>query len=413
VRALIKEICTNYTKYVFDGNSFELFRVTDEEKYNNWLKEDVEIKSKDKLPNTLSKVVLNMSNACNLRCKYCYADHGGYGRSNALMQKETLMEVIAYLERANIKKIGILSFFGGEPLLNFDLIRDIVPVILSKFDIDNFEIVTNGTMLTEEIVKFLVQYNFVVGVSIDGPADITDLLRGKDTHKSAINAIRLCKASGLDKLTASVTYTGMHEEFGYSIEDVKNYISELGIRYTFSRAKTLDESLKVKRIWTFDDVERDIRDSLRDIYENKINTCVNYYVNAIAMSLFLGARSESFCDELSEGNSISFDYDGTPYSCFFFWGNDKLSGKWSNNLEISKYNDKNNYEACKDCWAKNMCKLCIASIINRTETYPFSDGICADKRGYELALTCVIEYINANNHIQLAGNFVKSFLMYR
>lgn len=113
---------------------------------------------------------------CNLKCRYCYAGEGEYG---GVESKPKLLTANMYMKAVNMvldeypEGIKSISFFGGEPLLNFNEIKIFVPAILKELDkreIDypSLSIITNLVLVTDEMVDFLNKYNIRVAISLDG-----------------------------------------------------------------------------------------------------------------------------------------------------------------------------------------------------------------------------------------------------
>lgn len=131
------------------------------------------------LNNCMRIMTLQVTQNCNLRCKYCVYS-GSYSNrvhSNKRMSFETAKSAIDFLyaHSSMTTSIGI-GFYGGEPLLEFDLLKKCVEYAKMKFigkDL-SFTLTTNATLLTEEIMKFFVKNNFFVTISFDGPQVIQD-----------------------------------------------------------------------------------------------------------------------------------------------------------------------------------------------------------------------------------------------
>ena len=135
----------------------------------------------DMLDRKLSTIALQITQACNLRCAYCpyTAPDKNRGRihSNKNMTFDTAKKAIDYLYDHSIDSDYIaIAFYGGEPLLQYSLIKDCVEYSkkLFKGKYIVFHITTNGTLLSDEIVKFLNKNNFNVMISIDGEKRIHD-----------------------------------------------------------------------------------------------------------------------------------------------------------------------------------------------------------------------------------------------
>jgi len=137
-----------------------------------------------------------VTRACNLRCKYCYFRDSDY--KPLYMELETAKKIIdkcgAYC-RQNKKELTI-HFFGGEPLLNFELIKKMTEYASSRLeDVKlGYTITTNGTLFTKEIAEFLKKNNFEVRVSFDGCMETHDKQRvaidGKGSSKDILEGIK-------------------------------------------------------------------------------------------------------------------------------------------------------------------------------------------------------------------------------
>jgi uncharacterized protein len=125
-----------------------------------------------------SMLVLVVNEACNLRCKYCvYSDHYPFIKSYSekSMTFDVAKEAIDYYfdlhaerQQAGFKKQPIISFYGGEPLLEFNLIKRIVGYCATKELKPIYYITTNGTLINHDIIDFLLNEDVVLTVSLDG-----------------------------------------------------------------------------------------------------------------------------------------------------------------------------------------------------------------------------------------------------
>lgn len=114
--------------------------------------------------------------------------------------------------------------------------------------------------------------------------------------------------------------------------------------------------------------------------------------------------------------SITYDYDGRKYNCFHFWGDKKyvVEDKEICNARIQKVNCKENNEICASCWAKYLCKICIASIMQNTMEWPMMDnGECRDRNVLEICMECIIRYHLEEKLARLMENFVNNFVTYQ
>jgi len=129
----------------------------------------------------LKHLMLKVTEGCNLRCKYCIYGGDYLGRpkhSNLMMQLELAQKSIDYfLEHSDQYKGTLaLGFYGGEPLLNFNIIQNAIRYF--KENVGNndyvFTLTTNGTLLNNNIIDFLVENKIHISISIDGPQTVHD-----------------------------------------------------------------------------------------------------------------------------------------------------------------------------------------------------------------------------------------------
>ena len=131
----------------------------------------------------VSSVVVNVANKCNLHCTYCYEpEEAKYGAAPVQMDWHTAQTSVDFLfQKSGQSREVNLIFFGGEALLNFKLMRQIVAYAEEKGQAENkkvdFSITTNGTLLTDTVIDFFQAHRFGVTISIDGPKDLHDKRR--------------------------------------------------------------------------------------------------------------------------------------------------------------------------------------------------------------------------------------------
>lgn len=132
---------------------------------------------RDFVDNRISYLVLQVTQMCNLRCEYCVYS-GSYEtrtHDNKRMDVSTAQKAIDFLISHSFDEDSIeLGFYGGEPLLEFALIKDCVTYIKEKAYGKklHFHITTNATLLNKEVAEFLVDNDFTVTVSLDGPKEV-------------------------------------------------------------------------------------------------------------------------------------------------------------------------------------------------------------------------------------------------
>ena len=123
-------------------------------------------------------VVINTTESCNLRCKYCSRYKENYDGKKTISQD--LLNLI--LERASkyanlIDERVVVQFHGGEPLLKFDLIKNAIIKNKKHNHLLDYRIQTNATLLSDDILFFCKEYDIHLGISIDGPPNLNAITR--------------------------------------------------------------------------------------------------------------------------------------------------------------------------------------------------------------------------------------------
>lgn len=129
----------------------------------------------------VADMALLLTQRCNLECTYCYGDGGTFG-TGGKMSSDTAHRAIDWLmEKSGKVKILRIKFLGGEPFLNFSLMREVARYATAKArKLDkrvDFQVVTNGTRLGSEEIAFLKEFGVAVTVSLDGPQQVQDAQR--------------------------------------------------------------------------------------------------------------------------------------------------------------------------------------------------------------------------------------------
>ncbi|WP_291447670.1 Cys-rich peptide radical SAM maturase CcpM [Desulfovibrio sp.] len=148
-------------------------------------------------------ITLQLTQQCNLRCKYC-AYSGNYNtrvHGTKKMSLELAKNAIDFLVKHSLDLDEInIGFYGGEPLLCFNEIKQLVLYAQNRAEGKNisYNITTNGTLFNDENIKFMQENSFMVTISLDGPEEIHDRNRvfasnGKGTYSTIISNIKYIK----------------------------------------------------------------------------------------------------------------------------------------------------------------------------------------------------------------------------
>lgn len=160
-----------YQEIVELYNDKILFSEDDYEKYADYA-----------VASPIKAMCLNIAHDCQLRCKYCFASTGDFGKGRKLMSFETAKHAIDYLlensgDRPNLE----VDFFGGEPLMNFGVVKQTVEYARSREAEYNkkfrFTITTNGLLLDDEKIEYINKEMHNVVLSIDGRKQVNDYFR--------------------------------------------------------------------------------------------------------------------------------------------------------------------------------------------------------------------------------------------
>mgnify|MGYP003614472378 FL=1 len=116
-------------------------------------------------------LVLTLTGRCNFKCLYCYASE----QDPVDMTEETAIAAVALAHVS--KNQFLLQFSGGEPLLQFPLIRKVVDFVEKNHVNAQMQIQTNGALLTKDIGKWLFDHNVGIGISCDGRPELMNRLR--------------------------------------------------------------------------------------------------------------------------------------------------------------------------------------------------------------------------------------------
>ncbi len=134
----------------------------------------------------LKQLIIETCRSCPVQCRYCVYGSGKYHLSrkpsSLFIDYDMAIRAIEYIYsfiRDREKKEFIIGFYGGEPLLNFPVIKKIVEYAKTKFNDWNliFTVTTNATLLNDDIIVFLIEHNFKTLISLDGPAENHDAKR--------------------------------------------------------------------------------------------------------------------------------------------------------------------------------------------------------------------------------------------
>ena len=143
---------------------------------------DVEQEAFEHTKPVLKAMCLHVAHTCNLNCDYCFASQGNYHGDRALMSFEVGKQALDFLIANSGSRVNLeVDFFGGEPLMNWQVVKDLVAYARSQEPIHHknfrFTLTTNGILLDDEVTDFCNKEIHNVVLSLDGRKEVHDRLR--------------------------------------------------------------------------------------------------------------------------------------------------------------------------------------------------------------------------------------------
>ncbi|MGF0033404.1 thioether cross-link-forming SCIFF peptide maturase [Bariatricus sp. SGI.154] len=191
---------------------------------------------------------LHIAHDCNLACKYCFAEEGEYHGRRALMSYEVGKKALDFLiahsgNRHNLE----VDFFGGEPLMNWQVVKDLVAYGREQEKIHNkhfrFTVTTNGVLLNDEVQEFVNKEMDNVVLSLDGRKEINDLMRPFRNGKGSYDLIvpkfqKLADSRNQERYYIRGTFTRNNLDFS---QDILHF-ADLGFKQMSIEPVVGDES---------------------------------------------------------------------------------------------------------------------------------------------------------------------------
>ena len=341
-----------------------------------------------------------LSERCNLACKYCFvgSDTCGKGISSvkdmSLDVAEKAIDVFArQLEQSDCdytKNESNIIFFGGEPLLKFDVLKYVVQRIkeISKtrpvLRNTNTAIITNGTLLNEDKITALNDMGVAVSISIDGFTKEANAMRvdnaGVETFERVLHILEIYKKLNVDAPSLSVTLTKKTiEDLPSMVDLVRNFnVQGFGYNVLLKRDNSQDD---IEYYEAASDFIIDSFLALRKhgVYEDRIMRKLNAFANSKIHYSDCGATS---------GGQILFAPDGRIGICQGLMANSEnyVANVWDENFIASKHDAWKNWsrlipiynDECLSCEALGICGG--GCPVNAKATDPKHRMNCVDKR---------------------------------
>lgn len=346
---------------------------------------------------------LHLAHSCNLRCRYCFAGQGRFGGSDELMAEPVGKAAIDFLiARSGGRKHLEIDFFGGEPLLNFGVLRELVGYGRRRGKEAGkefkFTVTTNALLLDDEITEYLNRENISVVLSLDGRREVHDAMRptpgGRGSYDNVLNRIRsFVESRGGSNYYIRGTFTRHNLDFSADVL----HLADLGF-----------ESLSVEPVVALPEEEYSIREEdipeLFRHYEQLTRELLRRKKDGSAFNFFhfnIDLDGGPCLPKRLSGCGAGHEYlavapSGDIYPCHQFVGKkDYLMGNVLTGEDRPDLADLfsgahiYNKKGCAGCWAKFYCSggcHANAEAQNGSILKPHSQGCRLVKKRLECAI---------------------------
>ena len=326
-------------------------------------------KLKQKTAGVVKALCLHVAHTCNLNCSYCFASQGKYQGDRALMSFEVGKRALDFLmENSGTRRNLEVDFFGGEPSLNFDVVKRLVEYARSvegeRGKNFRFTYTTNGMILTDEMIEFLNKECHNVVLSLDGRKEVNDHFRvdysGKGSYDTIVpNFKRLVESRGGKGYYVRGTYTHNNVDFtndifhmadlGFTELSMEPVVCPPGDPYALT-----EEDLPI----LFEQYEILAKEMVKRKREGRPFTFYHYMIDLKHGPCIY--KRITGCGSGTEYMAVT--PWGDLYPCHQFVGDEKyLLGNIFDGVKNTEIQDEfrscNAYsrEECKDCWARLYC----------------------------------------------------------
>ena len=351
---------------------------------------------------------LHIAHTCNLNCSYCFASQGKYHGERELMSYEVGKRALDFLiENSGTRRNLEVDFFGGEPLMNFDVVKQLVAYARSIEKEKNknfrFTLTTNGVLVDDDVIEFSNREMSNVVLSLDGRKEVHDRYRvdyaGNGSWEKIVPKFqKFVNARGGKNYYMRGTFTHANPDF---LEDIKTMLdlgfSELSMEPVVAASDdpaALTEADKPVVMKQYEDLAKLMLE--RD-KEGKPFTFYHYMIDLKGGPCIY--KRISGCGSGTEYMAVT--PWGDLYPCHQFVGDEKfkLGDIWSgvNNKKIQdEFASCNVYarEECRDCWARLYCSGgCAANAYHATGSVKgvYKYGCDLFKKRMECAIAVAVE----------------------
>lgn len=332
---------------------------------------------KSKVENSAKTLIIELTEKCNLRCSYCVFDNN-YSKE----RNHSLKKIDRELAKRNIKEFSkrakddvYIIFYGGEPLLEFDLIMELTLYAISIFNSKvKFSFTTNGMALTPDKYDFLIKHNFLITVSLDGFKQKHDYSRltinGNPSWERIMKNLDRLKKYDNNYYDEMVIFNnvidGVENIPDINIEFNKNHLLKGKIsRYSFVLQESIDKTAEYNEFNTSN------FHYIKSIFLDKKLNDHPFYKDRL-LPLIKKIAFRKIGNDAQNGKKVCIPFSNRTYirsnGDIQFCERISSFKKISNHTDILEESKKIQNEfydkkssSCKNCYAYNFCELCPAS----------------------------------------------------
>ncbi len=360
-------------------------------------------KLKARTGGVIKALCMHIAHTCNLNCEYCFASQGKYHGERAVMSFEVGKRALDFLIENSGKRRNLeVDFFGGEPLMNFDVVKQLVAYARSIEKQHNknfrFTLTTNGMLINDDVIEFANRECSNVVLSLDGRKEIHDRYRvdyaGKGSWERIVPKFqKLVMARGGKNYYMRGTFTHQNPDF---LEDIKVMLdlgfNELSMEPVVCAPGDPSALTAQDKEIVLDQYEKLAELMRKRDKEGKPFTFYHYMIDLTGGPCIY--KRISGCGSGTEYMAVT--PWGDLYPCHQFVGEEKfkLGDIWngvSNHAIQDEFAACNVYarEECRDCWARLYCSGgCAANAYHSTGsiTGVYRDGCDLFRKRMECAI---------------------------
>lgn len=376
----------------------------------------------------MKSITLELTEKCNLRCKYCiyHPSHPNYrefGKEN--MKFEIAKKAVDLLQKNSINEKDVyIGFYGGEPLLNFEVLKSTIEYanqILRGKNI-HYNVTTNGTLVTKEVAKFLVQNHVIVTFSLDGPQEIHDenrifvdgigsfaaTIKGIETFASSARTFNEEARFTINMVISGPNYIEKYKKIDRFLKGLDWYSENIIVRCSGVDSGPEKGECILPHSTEELEIFKDMKEWLAQWSDGKIETSDEEVFSESSLNEeLLKIHKRQLIDKPTQQYSMNgccvpgqrrtyVSIQGELFPCERIGNNIPNIGDVNGGFDVSNikkyYMDDFIVESkkiCKNCWATNLCGLCYANCYDeKGMNIEYKNTLCLYERfGLEKSLS--------------------------